>query len=280
MPLRDVPPEVRETAAKTILRTRIMLRSAWEFLGFRSAWDLLGFLRIITVTAAYMLFLVGFFAVSEKVPWIAWTAVLLVVAAAVRNCRRWRGSTSHGGRERQNVEDSDGPAWLDDARRYYSEIGGASADPVSVFDAADTNDVRCESPATLCLRLEPQSDCLALVRVLDAGGREQGIIRSEGLVPGVRYAMRREGELVWMLSVRSIVRKGHALELANGDSWTFDTPFFWWQNLTGTAFGAPRLLGGLVVPTKRVWAMWIEPGRDTIELLAAVAFMHRQWFHW
>jgi hypothetical protein len=92
--------------------------------------------------------------------------------------------------------------------------------------------------------------------------------------------MRQNGELVWVFSVRSIVRNRHALELANGDSWTFDTPFFWWQNLTGTAFGAPRLLGGLFVPTKRVWAMWIDPGRDTFDLLAAVAFMHRQYWRW
>ena len=36
-----------------------------------------------------------------------------------------------------------------------------------------------------------------------------------------------------------IVRKCHALELANGDSWTFNTPFFWWHwSLTGAAFGA------------------------------------------
>jgi hypothetical protein len=115
--------------------------------------------------------------------------------------------------------------------------------------------------------------------VLDAGGREEGIIRPEGLVPGVRYAMRRNGEPVWMLSVRSIVRKRHVLELAHDHSWTFDTPFFWWQHLTGTALGVPRLLGG-IGPVAWIWNMWIEPGRDTFELLAAVAFMHRQWFHW
>ena len=74
--------------------------------------------------------------------------------------------------------------------------------------------------------------------MLDAGGREQGKIRPDGLVPGVKYAMCRNGELVWRLSVRSVVRKHHTLVLANGDCWTIDTPFFWWQNLTGTALGA------------------------------------------
>jgi hypothetical protein len=79
-----------------------------------------------------------------------------------------------------------------------------------------------------------------------------------------------------MLSVRSLLRKRHALELAHGNRRTFDAPFFWWQHLSGTALGVPRLLGGLG-PTWRIWTMAIEPGRDTIALLAAVAFMHRQW---
>jgi hypothetical protein len=258
-----------------------MIRSACAFLGFRSVWDLLAFFRSLTLSVASVLFVAGCFAVSEKVPWmIPWTAVLLVIAAAVRFSGRWRGSTSRRGRGSDNVEESGMPAWLDRARCYYSEIGGESADPVCVFDAAEMNEVGTESPGTLCLRLEPRLDWPPRVRVLDASGLEQGVIRSEGLVPGVRYAMRRNGELVWMLSVQSIVRKRHALEFAKGDSWTFDTPFFWWQNLTGTAFGAPRLLGGLVVPTKRVWAMWIDPGRDTFDLLAAVAFMHRQYWRW
>ncbi|HZW30977.1 MAG TPA: hypothetical protein VFF52_09740 [Isosphaeraceae bacterium] len=250
-----------------LLRTRIRIRSAWELLGFRSVSDLLGSLRLLSLMVAFFVFLLGFTVVSEKVPWIPWIAVSLVVAVEVRNLRRRRGSCV--------------PAWLEDARWYYTEIGGEeSADPVSVFDATGRDEISSESPGTLCLRLEPRHLASPRVRVLDADGREQGIIRRAGLVPGARYAMHRNGELVWMLSVRSILRRHHALELAHGDSWTFDTPFFWWQNLTGAARGAPRLLGGLVVPTMRVWAMWIEPGWDTFDLLAAVAFMHRQYWHW
>jgi hypothetical protein len=170
------------------------------------------------------------------------------------------------------------PPWWEDARWYYSLIGPESVQPVSVFDATDCDELSDETPGTLRLRLEPRFRYSPRVRVLDAEGREQGLIRPEGLVPGVRYAMRRSGELLWTLSVRSIVRKRHALELAHGDSWTIDTPFFWWQHLTGTALGVPRLIGGLG-PVGWVWTMWIEPGRDTFELLAAIAFLHRQWWH-
>jgi hypothetical protein len=177
------------------------------------------------------------------------------------------------------VDESRWPAWLDDARWCYSLIGEESVQPVSVFDATDCGEVTSESPGTLCLRLEPRSRYSPRMRVLGADGREEGVIRPEGLTPGARYAMRRNGGLVWTLSVRSIVRSRHVLKLADGDSWTFHTPFFWWRHLTGAARGAPRLVGA-VGPVSWVWQMWIEPGRDTIDLLAAVAFMHRQWFHW
>lgn len=214
-----------------------MIRSAWAFLGFRSAWDWLELLRQLTLMVTSVLIVVGLLAVNEKVPWIAWTAGLLLVAAVVRDGRPRRGSPSHLRLESHNAEESGIPAWIDDARRYCSEIGGEAGDPVSVFDASDSDAISDESPGTLCLRLEPRPHWLPWVRVLDADRREQGIIRSEGPVPGVRYAMRRNGELVWRISVRSIVRNRHTLELAHGDSWTFDTPFFWWQNLTGTASG-------------------------------------------
>jgi hypothetical protein len=168
------------------------------------------------------------------------------------------------------------PAWLNDARRCYSEIGGQSGDPVSVFSTAGDEEVSSERPGTPCLYLEPH---FRLVRVLDADKREQGIVRSEGIVPGVKYVMRRNGDPVWVLSVRSIVRKRHTLEPVAGEMWTFHTPFFWWQHLSGTVGGAPKLLGR-VVSTKRLWFMWVEPGRDTRDLLAAVAFMHRKWWRW
>ena len=48
-------------------------------------------------------------------------------------------------------------AWLDNARWYYSEIGGRRMpQPVSVFDATSSDEVSSESPGTLVLRLEPR----------------------------------------------------------------------------------------------------------------------------
>jgi hypothetical protein len=179
--------------------------------------------------------------------------------------------------ENDDMKEPRAPAWLKNARKYYSKIRAERTDPVNVFIPPNSDEVSGESPGTLCLRLEPQSRFSPMIRVLDAGGHDVGIIRSTRFVPGIQYTMINNNVNVWTLSVRSVVRKRHVLELANGDLWTFDTPFFWWQHLTGTAFGTERLLG-CVGPTMRYWLMQIESGWDTFDLLAAVAFMHRQWW--
>jgi hypothetical protein len=31
-------------------------------------------------------------------------------------------------------------------------------------------------------------------------------------------------------------------------------------------------------PVKRYWFLWVDPGRDDNDLLAALAFMHRRWW--
>jgi hypothetical protein len=65
--------------------------------------------------------------------------------------------------------------------------------------------------------------------------------------------------------------------MVDGDGWTFHTPFIWWYGLMGTTLGVPSLLGTVGPNWWGVWQMWIEPGKDTIDFLAAIAFMHRQW---
>jgi hypothetical protein len=95
----------------------------------------------------------------------------------------------------------------------------------------------------------------------------------------MRFVLRREGSVVWVLTVRSIVRKRHRLKAAGGMVWTFDTPFFWWQHLTGTVNGYPGLVGG-IGPATQLWGWAVEPGRDTFDLLVAVAFLHWKWWRW
>ena len=74
---------------------------------------------------------------------------------------RWRSASGNPGlrvsgcsadAESRGVDKSRRPAWLDDARWYHSLIEEGSAQPVSVFDATDRDEVTSESPGTLFLR--------------------------------------------------------------------------------------------------------------------------------
>jgi hypothetical protein len=159
---------------------------------------------------------------------------------------------------------------------YYSQINQDSHDVVTVFRAAIDQEVSDERPGIPILRLHPR---FGTTRVFDADGGEHGIIRSKGILRGLCFEMDRNGAAVWVSTVRSFVRKRHRLATADGQVWMFDTPFFWWQHLTGVINGHEGLIG-FVGPTKRHWGFMVAPGRDTFDLLSAIAFMHWKWWRW
>jgi len=110
--------------------------------------------------------------------------------------------------------------------------------------------------------------------VLDGAGNEQGIIRPRA--PGLGYRMYCSGRPVWTVSSRSLVVRRHALEFSGGGTWDVRTPFFWWMNVLCLENGEARALGR-VGSGKRLWFLAIERGRDNLDVLSALAFMHRRW---
>ena len=126
------------------------------------------------------------------------------------------------------------------------------------------------------LRLHPLRRA---THIFSVDGVECGTIRPEGMFRGLRFVMRRDGAAVWVLTVRSLVRKRHRLEIVGGDVWTFDTPFFLRLHVTGTVGGRERLLGR-VGPRKKNWGFVVDPDKDTLDLLAAVALIHWNWWRW
>lgn len=163
--------------------------------------------------------------------------------------------------------DVDIPDWMDRAARYYSMIETDSGDSVRLM-----GDATEKTPGTLRLRLVA---AFRRVRVLDAADQEIGQIRPRP--PGLGFTMRRGGSSVWTVSSRSLVMRRHALTFSNGDRWNVLTPFYWWMNIVAKHGGATHVLGQ-VGPVKRFWFLWVEPGRDDHDLLAALAFMHRRWW--
>ncbi len=163
--------------------------------------------------------------------------------------------------------DVDIPDWMDRAARYYSMIEDDRRDSVRLM-----GDATEKTPGTLRLRLVA---AFRRVRVLDAAGQEIGLIRPRP--PGLGFTMRRGGSSVWTVSSRSLVMRRHALTFSNGDRWNVHTPFYWWRNIVAKHGGATHVLGQ-VGHIKRFWLLWVEPGRDDHDLLAALAFMHRRWW--
>src|SRR5258705_8419754 len=118
------------------------------------------------------------------------------------------------------------PEWIDGACRYYSEIERDRKDSVRMMRPPDEGDASNMNPGTLCMRLAPG---FREVRVLDAAGNDEGVIRPRGL--GFGYSMRRSGCSVWTVANRSAVIRRHVLEFFRGGTWGVRTPFFWWVNI-------------------------------------------------
>ena len=116
------------------------------------------------------------------------------------------------------------PEWLNSVDYwYYSHIQRHSGYVVTVCRAAMDQEVSDERPGTPILLLQPR---FGMTRVFDADGVERGVIRSKGILRGLRFEMRRNGPAVWVSTVRSFVGKRHTLQTADGQLWMFDTPFF------------------------------------------------------
>lgn len=173
------------------------------------------------------------------------------------------------------TNDSIEPEWLDSAPHwYYSHIVSDSV--VRVCRALPDQEVSDLRPGELILQLRTRR---RRTTIYDVDKADHGSIRSEGFMAGLRFVMRRGGAPVWVLTVRSFVRKRHRLEICGGDEWIFDTPFYWWQHLTGTVGQREGLRGGLG-PTTRHWGFCVDTQRESADILAAVAFMHWKWWQW
>jgi hypothetical protein len=165
------------------------------------------------------------------------------------------------------------PPWWSDANRYYSRISTFRHASPQVWVLPEGGEVTSESPGSLRLHLRVSAEGM---RVLDGVGQERGQIAAT--VPYFSYTMHRDGSLIWKLSARSVVLRRHAAQFASVDRWLFHTPWYWWLNIVGLQNGAVRVVGW-VGPSKRLWGLCVDPKYDSLDLLALLALMHRNWFH-
>ena len=155
--------------------------------------------------------------------------------------------------------------WIAHAREYCSRIDHGSATNVRVFRRGET---------TLCLVLKRES--ARAIALLDAVDHQTGLIRTEQRFLLPKYALYQDSIIVWTLCVRSIFRNRHTLELAKNTTWNVRTPFFS-THFEGDAQDGSRVLGRVGQRVSE-WLRLVHPDRDSEPFLAALAFMHRQWY--
>lgn len=155
--------------------------------------------------------------------------------------------------------------WVGRAQEYCSRIEYGAATNVHVFRRPETEP---------CLVLK--NDRREGIGVVDAAGRQTGLIRTERRLLLPRYVLQHDSTILWKISVRSIFRNRHTLEIAGDTTWSMRTPFFS-VDFAGDAEDGAKVLGRVGERTYE-WLWLVEPGRDSDAFLSAVAFMHRQWY--
>jgi hypothetical protein len=116
-----------------------------------------------------------------------------------------------------------------------------------------------------------------LFTVFDPAEREILRVSRDARVPP-RFSLLAGGNAVGTMASRPLMRNRYVVNFAAGETWAFHLKLF-------TVFFPGESAGGKklwvrVGPSKKQWSLLIQPGADDPRLVAALAFMHREWwFH-
>ena len=170
-----------------------------------------------------------------------------------------------------------GPGDVDLERglHYSSLIGFEAHAPSVIRDAQGVVRWRCETQlkrsAYSPLNLVARPDWV----VTDLEGREVLRVRRTGSFP-LRFEMIENGASVGTIRRRGLLRNRYTLDFLSGPSWTF------YLRLFTVHFGGVSTAGEmawiLVGPPKVQWNLLFQSGTADVRLLAALAFIHREWW--
>jgi hypothetical protein len=111
------------------------------------------------------------------------------------------------------------------------------------------------------------------LRVYDKQDRELIMIRRQRIFPLSPFVLHENGDAVGMIRLRSPLLNRYTIELKEGGFWTFHWLLF-------SAVCAGNSAEGKRVSVIRhghtVWSVQIESSADSLRLIAALVFIHRQ----
>jgi len=109
--------------------------------------------------------------------------------------------------------------------------------------------------------------------VCDKADRELFRLKLERKWSLAQFVMVENGLPICTIKQRSILRNKFTLDFANGQKWAFRMPLFT-ANFAGLSETGDRI--HVRVRTHNIWYVLIDPKVDNPQLVAALAFIHRE----
>lgn len=111
----------------------------------------------------------------------------------------------------------------------------------------------------------------------DPDSRDELIIRRTSFVPSV-FNIMEAGRVIGRIRMRSMFRNKYSIDVDGMNSWTFRMPLF-----TVRFFGDSRAgteIWVAVGPSKMEWNILIKPDVKERPLVAALTFIHTEWWNY
>jgi hypothetical protein len=114
--------------------------------------------------------------------------------------------------------------------------------------------------------------------VLEGADRRPGpVIRRVSFIPS-RFDIMDSSGVTGRIAMRSLFRIKYSIEIEGAGHWTFRLPLFTIRfrgdSLTGEDIWV------IVGPSKMEWNILLRPGIDDPRLVAALAFIHNEWWNY
>jgi hypothetical protein len=103
------------------------------------------------------------------------------------------------------------------------------------------------------------------------------IIRRASFIPPL-FNIIEAGTIIGRIGMRSIFRNKYAIDIDGVNSWTFRMPLFTISFHGDSSAGTEIWV--VLGPSKREWNILIKPGVKEQPLVAALSFIHAEWWNY